>query len=84
MKLITQSDAGRRNMTQLTLKNGVFIDTNSTQKYIISIHVISVSYLHSFIECVKFTKDVKTDPITTTGNHDEVFGLPCLVAWSWL
>ena len=84
MEITAQSDAGRRNVTQITFKNGVFIHTNSAQNYKLSTHVISVSYLHSFIECVKCTKDVKTETITATGNHDEVFGLPYVVTWSWV
>ncbi|NHH98881.1 hypothetical protein DYY66_0220 [Candidatus Nitrosotalea sp. FS] len=84
MKFTTQCDASRRNVTQITLKNGLDIYTNSAQNYIISTHVISVSYLHSFIECVRCKKDVKTETITATGNHDEVFGLPYIVTWSWL
>ena len=84
MKITAQPDAGRRNVTPITLKNGVFIHTNSAQNCILSKHVISMSYLHSFIECVKCKKDVKTETITSTGNHDEVFGLPYIVTWSCL
>lgn len=71
-------------MTSITLKNGLDIHTNSNQNYKLSTHVISVSYLHSFIECVKCKKDVKTPTITATGNHVEAFGLPSIVTWSWL
>jgi len=84
MKFTAQSDAGRHNVTSRALKDDVFIHTNSTQNCIISTHVISVSYSHSFIECVKCKKDMKTETITATGSHDEVFGLPSIVAWSWL
>lgn len=84
MKFTAHSDADRRNVTSTTLKNDIFIHTNSAQNCIISTHVISVSYLHSLIECAKCTKDVKTETITATGNHDEVFGLPYLVTWSWV
>jgi len=83
MKITAQPDAGRRNVTPFTFKNGVFIHTNSAQNCIISRHVISMSYLHSFIECIKCKKDMKTEIITSTGNHNEVFGLPGLVTWSW-
>ena len=84
MEYIAQYDASRRNVTSITLENGLDIYTKSAQDYIISTHVISVSYLHSFIECVKCKKDVKTETVTATGNHDEVFGLPYIVTWSWL
>ena len=83
MEFTTQSDADRRNMTPIAFKNGVSIYTNSSQNYIVSEHVISVSYLHSFIECVKRKKDVKIENTVFTGNHDEVFGLPHLTR-SWL
>lgn len=84
MKFTAQSDAGRRNVTSLMLRNDISINTNSAQNCIISTHVISMSYLHSFIECVKCKKDVKTPTITATGNHVEAFGLPSIVTWSWL
>lgn len=84
MEYIAQYDASRRNVTSITLKNGLDIYAKSAQNHIISTHVISVSYLHSFIECVKCKKDVKTETVTATGNHDEVFGLPYIVTWSWL
>ena len=84
MEITAQYDASRRNLTPVMLENGLCIYTNSTQNYILSTHVISVSYLHSFIECVKCKKDVKTENIMVMGNHDEVFGLPHLVIWSWL
>lgn len=84
MELTAHFDADRHNLTPITLKNGLFIYTNSTQNYIVSKHVISVSYLHSFIECVKRKKDVRTENTIVTGNHDEAFGLPRLATWSWL
>ena len=85
MELTAQSDADRRNLTSLRLKNGNLVNANLDQNCILSTHVISVSYLHSFIECAKCTKDVKTEFTTTvTGNHDEVFGLQYIVTWSWL
>jgi len=84
MEFTAQTDTDRRNLTSLLPKNQDFINTNSAQNWILSTHVISVSYLHSFIECVKCTKDVKTEfTITVTGDHEE-FGLPYIVTWSWL
>lgn len=83
MEFTAQCDASRRNVTSITLKNGLDIYAKSAQNHIISTHVISVPYLHSFIECVKCKKDVKTETIAAMGNH-EVFGLPYIVTWSWL
>jgi len=81
MEITAQYDASRRNLTSLTLKNGLSVNTNLTQSYIISVHVISVSYLHSFIECVLPQQDMDTENTIITGNHT-IFGLPHLVTWS--
>ena len=84
MKFTAQSDAGRRNMTPITLKNGVFINTNSTQNCIISKHVISVSYLHSFIESVLSQQDMESENIISTSNHGTTCVLTHGIIWSWL
>ena len=84
MKFTAQSDAGRRNVTPIMLKNSVFINTNSTQNCMISKHVISVSYLHSFIESVLSQQCVESKNLISTGNH----GITCVlthgITWSWL
>ncbi len=82
MKFTPQSDADRRNLTPITHKNGLFINTNLTQKYVISRHVISVPYLHSFIECVLSTQGMESENIISTGNHDTIFGLLYSTTWS--
>lgn len=84
MKFTAQSDAGRRNVTPITLKNGVFINTNSTQNCIISKHVISVSYLHSFIESVLSQQDMESENIISTSNHGTTCVLTHGIIWSWL
>lgn len=84
MKFTAQYDAGRRNVTPVTLKNGVFINTHSAQNCIRSKHVISVSYLHSFIECVLSQKDMESQNVISTGNHDMISGLTRIITWSWL
>ena len=82
MEITAQYDASRRNLTSRTLKNGLSIYTNLNTNYIISVHVISVSYLHSFIECVFFQQDVNAENAIVMGNHDTIFGLPNLDTWS--
>lgn len=84
MKFTTQSDASRRNVTPIMLKNGVFINTNSTQNYIISEHVISVSYLHSFIEFVLSQQYVGSKNLISTGNPGTTCVLTHGITWSWL
>jgi len=84
MKFTAQSDAGRRNVTPIMPKNGVFINTNSAQNCIISKHVISMSYLHSFIESVLSPQYVELQTIISTGNPDAISGLTHMITWSWL
>ncbi len=82
MEITAQYDASRRNLTSPTLKNGFSNYTNLNTNYIISVHVISVSYLHSFIECVFSQQDMNTENTIVTGNPDTIFGLSHLVTWS--
>jgi len=84
MKFTAQSDADRRNVTPITLKNGVFIHTNSAQNCIISKHVISVSYLHSFIESVLSPQYMESKNVIPTGNPDTISGLTHIITWSWM
>lgn len=84
MKFTTQYDAGRRNVTPIVLKNGVSSNTNSAQNCIISKHVISMSYLHSFIESVLSPQYVELQTIISTGNPDAISGLTHMITWSWL
>jgi len=84
MKFTAQSDADRRNVTPITLKNGVFIHTNSAQNCIISKHVISVSYLHSFIESVLSQQYMESENVISTGNHGATCVLTHGITWSWL
>lgn len=84
MKFTAQSDAGRHNVTPIMLKNSVFINTNSTQNCIISKRVISVSYLHSFIESVLSQQYVESKNLISTGNHGITCVLTHVITWSWL
>jgi len=84
MEITAQYDASRRNVTPIMLKNSVFINTNSTQNCIISKHVISMSYLHSFIESVLSPQYVELQTIISTGNPDAISSLTHMITWSWL
>ena len=81
MKFTAQFDADRRNLTPSFFKNTISIYTNLTQKYVIQNHVISMTDLHSFIECVLCQKYVESSNAILVGGYDVVFGLPSVITW---
>ena len=82
MEFTAQSDASRRNVTSLILKNDISINANSAQNCIISEHVISVSYLHSFIESVLSLQDMESENTISTGHPETMSGLTHIITWS--
>lgn len=82
MGLTAQFDADRRNLTQIFFKIDISIAANLTQKYMKSRRVISMTYVHSFIESIRRQKYVELGNAISISNRIAVFGLPHRIAWS--